>query len=387
MQSRSVSRAGFGILASIIFLAAGLSLAPAVGAQEIEWTRQFGTASFEFARGISVDASGIYVAGRTGGTLPGQTSAGGVADAFVRKYDANGNEVWTRQFGTSSSDLAFGISVDASGVYVAGSTGGTLPSQTSAGSFDAFVRKYDANGTEVWTRQFGSSLVDQAVGISVDASGVYVAGLTAGTLPGQTSAGSQDAFVRQYDANGTEVWTRQFGTASSDLALGISVDASGIYVAGVTRGTLLGQTSAGSRDAFVRKYDANGTEVWTRQFGSSSDDRALGIAVDAPGIYVAGITAGTLPGQTSAFSFDAFVVKLSILTPAEAIQQLIADVVALNLKQGFENSLNAKLDAAVQALDDLNQNNDVAAINVLQAFINAVEAQRGVHIPEPGPTT
>jgi hypothetical protein len=51
--------------------------------------------------------------------------------------------------------------------------------------------------------------------------------------------------------------------------------------------------------------------------------------------------------------------------------------VDLNLQQGIENSLDSKLDAAYKALDDLNENNDVAAINAIQAFINAVDAQRG----------
>ena len=36
----------------------------------------------------------------------------------------------------------------------------------------------------------------------------------------------------------------------------------------------------------------------------------------------------------------------------------------------------------MQPLDDVNQNNDVAAINSLQAFINAVEVQRGDKISE-----
>ena len=36
--------------------------------------------------------------------------------------------------------------------------------------------------------------------------------------------------------------------------------------------------------------------------------------------------------------------------------------------------------AAQQALEDVN-NNNVAAINALGAFINAVQAQSGVHIP------
>lgn len=65
------------------------------------------------------------------------------------------------------------------------------------------------------------------------------------------------------------------------------------------------------------------------------------------------------------------------LDPAEAIQQLAADVVAMNLQNGIENSLDSKLDAALSALDDVNANNDKAACNTLQSFINAVEAQRG----------
>jgi parallel beta-helix repeat protein len=64
-------------------------------------------------------------------------------------------------------------------------------------------------------------------------------------------------------------------------------------------------------------------------------------------------------------------------TPEEAILDLIITVADMNLHQGIENSLDAKLNAALNALDDANQNNDVAAINSLYAFINAVEAQRG----------
>lgn len=68
--------------------------------------------------------------------------------------------------------------------------------------------------------------------------------------------------------------------------------------------------------------------------------------------------------------------------PFDLIAGMIADVMLLNIQQGIANSLDAKLDSAQSALDDLNENNDVAAINALQAFINAVEAQRGNKISE-----
>ena len=299
---------GLAVLAAVLVVtsAPGPTVAHAPG--EVEWICQFGSSAQDFAVAISVDATGVYVAGETEGSLPGQTSAGG-KDAFVRKYDPAGNEVWTRQFGSSADDGAQGISVDATGMYVAGYTWGSLPGHANAGYADAFVRKYDAAGNEVWTRQFGTWGGDQASGTSVDGTAVYVAGWTGGTFPGQTSAGYGDAFVRKYDAAGNEVWTRQFGSSADDAAYGTSADATGVYVAGETFGSLPGHANAGGWDPFVRKYDAAGNEVWTRQFGTSAGDGAYGTSADATGVYVAGWTYGTLPSQTGAGDCDAFVRK------------------------------------------------------------------------------
>ncbi len=63
--------------------------------------------------------------------------------------------------------------------------------------------------------------------------------------------------------------------------------------------------------------------------------------------------------------------------PRSIIQGIVNTVMELNINNGISNSLDAKLNSALSALDDLNENNDVAAINSLNAFINAVEAQRG----------
>ena len=68
---------------------------------------------------------------------------------------------------------------------------------------------------------------------------------------------------------------------------------------------------------------------------------------------------------------------ITVLTPAQGVEDLVVVVQDANLQQGIENSLDVKLDSAMQSLTDLNQNNDQAAINSLNAFINAAEAQRG----------
>jgi len=71
-----------------------------------------------------------------------------------------------------------------------------------------------------------------------------------------------------------------------------------------------------------------------------------------------------------------------VLEPAELIAELLGEIGELALPGGIENSLMAKLEAALGALQDENENNDAAAVNSLEAFINAVEAQRGKKIPE-----
>jgi len=274
------------------------------------WTRQFGTGGDDVVWAVAVDAAGnVFAAGSTSGDLQGNGSAG-FRDAFLRKVDAQGNEVWTRQFGTGGNDDAFAVAVDAAGnAVVAGATRGALEG-TNKGGQDAFVRRYDANGNEGWTRQFGTDNLDEALGVALDGAGnVVVVGTTRGNLAG-TSEGLDDAFARMYDANGTEVWTRRFGTARYDNAWGVAFDGSGFaYVVGGTGGDLAGD-NAGSLDAFVRKIDPSGNERWTRQFGTDGADYLNGVAVDGAGfVFVAGTTTGRLAGANQG-DFDAFVRKL-----------------------------------------------------------------------------
>lgn len=157
-------------------------------------------------------------------------------------------------FGTAALDAASGVAVDAAGrVYVVGVTRGGLEG-ANAGEQDGFVRSYDADGVLRWTRQFGTSASDQARAVAVDADGgVAVVGSTEGAFGGP-NAGGADALVRTFDAEGAVRWTRQFGTASDDALGDVAVDAAGrVYAVGDTDGALVG-TNAGDADAIVVSF-------------------------------------------------------------------------------------------------------------------------------------
>jgi uncharacterized protein (TIGR03437 family) len=285
-------------------------------AGNLKWIRRVGspTLAEDYATGVAADGSGAYVVGHSAGPI-GSQLVGGV-DAFIRKYDADGNVLWTRQFGTVSDDYILGVAAHTSGVYVVGyidCCGATLPGFPATAAADAFVRKYDGNGNEVWTRLFGTQNTDHAVSVAVDSTGVYVAGTTNGQLG--IGSGGTDGFVRKFDLDGAVVWTRQFGAvlpngnATNDDLVAVAVGTSGVYVSGATsnQATFPGQTfSGGLWDAYVAKFDTNGAPQWIRQFGSSGDDYANAIAVGAGHVLVGGSASGALPGQTFVGNDDAF---------------------------------------------------------------------------------
>ena len=296
------------VVGTLVIVMSILIVPPVHAAPEIAHIRQIGSSEDDSAESVTVSGSSLYIAGETDGTLPDQSSSGG-KDAFVRKHTTGGSHVWTRQFGTSSLDRAFGVATASGAIYVVGDTDGTLPDQSTAGGKDAFVRKYSPAGDVVWTRQFGTTGADQANGVAATGSGIYVAGSTTGTFPDESSAGTTDAFVRRYDASGNHVWTHQFGTPTADQAQGVVATGSGIYVSGSTTGALPDESSAGGFDAFLLKFDASGGIDWQDQFGSPAGDQALEVASNSTGIYVAGYMDGTLPGQSSLGGSDGFLVR------------------------------------------------------------------------------
>jgi hypothetical protein len=62
------------------------------------------------------------------------------------------------------------------------------------------------------------------------------------------------------------------------------------------------------------------------------------------------------------------------------VENLIVDIETMDLPQNTEKSLKAPLKNTIELVEDSNPNNDGAAINKTEAFINKVEAQRGKKI-------
>ncbi len=298
-----------------------------VATSSSSWPVQFGTTGDDWQGGISNDNSGsVYTAGYTNGTFPGNTNQGAY-DASITKYNPDGSQAWIKQFGTTANDSSSGVGNDSAGnVYATGTTEGSFAGSTLQGTYDAFITKYNTNGTQAWVKQFGTAAQDYASGISVDGNGnSYIAGNTWGTFTGNTTQGAYDAFIAKYDTSGTQTWVKQFGTSSDDTATSLILDGSSntILVTGTTSGSFTGTTNQGGQDIFVSKYDINGTQTWVKQLGTTSTDTSTGISSDSTGnVYVSGYTTGAFSGNTNKGSTDGFLAKYSATGTLAWVKQL-----------------------------------------------------------------
>ena len=245
----------------------------------LEWIR-------EAMAGNASDYSYDVSIGKDGNVYVGGTS--GCFYVFWDKYDTAGNLLQS-----SRSDIRVNycdwspvavIAGDREGrAFVAGNTSGSLRVGSyqfpSAGGVDYFVAGSISN-------QGGTSGYDGVGGIAVDdLGGVYVTGTTSGSLDGNANQGGNDVFIAKYGLNGYRQWTYQLGTASADGGYAIKVESNGvIYVAGKTAGTLPGSTGSGG--LFLLKGDGSGNQFnpyWVQQFGTDTGSAMRNLNVFAPG--------------------------------------------------------------------------------------------------------
>ncbi|PJZ83682.1 hypothetical protein CH366_10320 [Leptospira harrisiae] len=170
----------------------------------VQWVRLLGiSGSSSSIRALSIDKKGsAYVTGDVNGNLDGQVKSGAIVQ-FLTRYNMYGDKLWTRLLGGggSSNTYTYGIYADnTSHIYTVGSTTGNLFGINILGIQDAYLSKYDNQGNLLWIRPSGSAgSTVYGRGISSDKYGtLYISGSTDGNFDNQTKQGTYDAFLIKY---------------------------------------------------------------------------------------------------------------------------------------------------------------------------------------------
>ncbi len=249
-------------------------------------------------------------------------------------------------------------------VFVVGQTNSTSGFPADAGlprsgsSEDAFVARFNQDGSLAWARVFGGTGSDLArrVRLAADGSGdVFVVGTLGESTSGiQTSptttiepvsaqiynGGQSDAFLARLSADGELRWFIFLGGGAEDEALSLAVDSTRVFVGGRSRSSSESFSGAGASkygergdgfDAFVTLVDVSIGDSpslsWTRFIGTNdpsltggvADDGAYAVVLKDEALFVAGIVGSRLSDTDDSIiiiedfhqgSDDGFVAKL-----------------------------------------------------------------------------
>ena len=321
----------------------------------LTYSTYLGLPEFGSANAVAVDGAGnAYVTGMyttgfpvTAGayqTANASQEVGG-SNAFVTKFDPNGNVIYSTYLGGSMQDGGNAIAVDAAGnAYVAGYTASPdfpvtsgayqttdkVTNQPSFRQFTTFVTKLNPSGSGlVYSTFLGGSKCDcsapftqgqeQATSIGLDSSGnAWIAGFTFSTdfptTPNAVQTANPEAsqqafanFLTKLNSSGSALdYSTYLGSANSSPSL--AVDAAGnVYIAGdtansatfpTTPGAYLSSSSGLDVDSFIAKFSsAGGAPVYSTLVGGTGGGSWFkAIAVDSAGnAYVTGGQNGGIP--------------------------------------------------------------------------------------------
>lgn len=281
------------------------------------WVTYYGGAKIERGDDVATDATGNVVAsGRAmGAGFP--TSAGAFQstfaakmDAFVLKFDANGNRLWATYFGGTEYDHAYGVTCDANdNIGVTGYTNSTdFPVSAGAfqtvkkGTYDAYVLKLDPAGARTWCTFLGGSGNENSIGydIAVNNAGDFaVTGnstspdfpVTAGAFQAANGGGLRDAYVAVFSGAGAMKWATYLGGNDAEVGGGVSFDNAGnVFAVGNTVSNNFPATAgtaqvanAGAGDAYLVKFSPTGNQLWGTFFGGTGSEWGSAVSVDGAG--------------------------------------------------------------------------------------------------------
>ena len=221
---------------------------------------------------ISVGADGTVAVAGTNTTQASTNAEGlttqGSTSAFVQVYDPTGAPSWSQSVpALAGSAAASGVVVGTDGsVYLSGTTTGSVGNQIEHGSPDEFLQGFDKTGAATFTKQFGTTGTNIAAGLTYDptTNTLYTLGLENSQAVvrsfNTTTTTTGTGLSAHTKTTAAQTASRTLGFADSVAGIGFTngqvVVAGTVGAATITNGGTVSSPYVGVSDAFVSSISA-----------------------------------------------------------------------------------------------------------------------------------
>lgn len=243
---------------------------------KLQWKRCYGSQGYESIFDVVEDDGYLFV---------GYTTRHGSEDVWFVKTDLAGEVLWERTFSLSKWDCGFALD-KSDGYYVAGMSN-DISVNSSA---DMWVMKLSKSGELLWQKRFVGSDWDQASDVvATDDGGCVVLGTS--WSKEMATLGGSDFVLIKLDANGEEVYRRNFGGSRDDIAQKMFKLEDGYLLVGTTwSDDVPNVVRKGGSDYLVMRIDRDGQLVWAQNVGALMDEVAYSVSCDTESYFVAGVS-------------------------------------------------------------------------------------------------
>ena len=277
-------------------------------AGELAWTRTFGGSDTDMGYAVKNTSEGGYIIAGTTRSFPSPTPR-----IYIVKTDQDGDTLWTKTYGSGSSNFGYDIQPTSDGNYVV--TGNINSSiclfkingegellwqnlyegdealsvqETTDNGFiitgqrdgDAWseivLMKTDSDGEPVWYKTYNAGDEITAHAVRQTSDGGYA-------VTGATGVLFTDAALMKTDSDGNFEWSKKFASANTDEGLALTETSDGAFI-------LTGSVGNGftTTDLLVIKAGSDGDTIWTKSFGETILDKGYSIQQTSDGGYVIG---------------------------------------------------------------------------------------------------
>ncbi|MBC7448584.1 MAG: T9SS type A sorting domain-containing protein [Hymenobacteraceae bacterium] len=191
---------------------------------------------------------------------------GGAQKAMLWRFDALGDSLWTRSYGSPDGNarIAYSMCRARDGGYA---LTGTADVRLTPFNADVWLLRTDSLGTVMWSRTYNFGSGDDGYSIVSAPDGGFLIGGSVEYLQG---GGNYDGLVIKVDSVGQEQWRRTFGGNFYDGIANVRVLADNNYLIGTSR-TVSALNGFTQRRIALHKLSPQGVTLWQREYGPKRD--------------------------------------------------------------------------------------------------------------------
>lgn len=237
-----------------------------------------------------------------------QSQRNGDADGILVKFNPLGERRWGTYYGGSSNDYINSVDLDPDGnIYFCGTTESNSNiaanghQNSISGDFEAFLVKFDPNGDREWGTYFGGIKADIGNKISVSGEKILLAGSSQSSgiaINGNQLiiGGAYDGFYSLFDSDGEFDHSSYIGGNQNDDIRGCFLTEDAIYLTGYSRSNdniavnAFQEFRAAQADAIFAKYSIDGEIIYSSYYGGEGSEFSRSICVVSDTVFVAGYT-------------------------------------------------------------------------------------------------